>query len=105
MGHFPLGDFRLGKFTPSKLDTIAILDSFVFYKTKGKVVKQSYKKLKLLGVPKLIFVTKMPLMVDMRIDPITTTSTCVTFSQASKCNIMNMTKEIEEYELKVEKLE
>jgi hypothetical protein len=42
-GHFPSGELGLGKFTPLKSNRVEILDSFVFNKTKGRVVKLSYR--------------------------------------------------------------
>jgi hypothetical protein len=56
--HFHLGETGLGKMNHSKSNAITILDSFVFYKTKGRVVKQSYKKLELLRVLELTSLLK-----------------------------------------------
>jgi hypothetical protein len=57
----------------SKSNAITILDSFVFYKTKGRVVKQSYKKLELLRVLELTITTETSLIANMRTNPIATT--------------------------------
>jgi hypothetical protein len=35
-GHFPLGELGLGKFTPSKPDAVATLNSFFFDKIKDE---------------------------------------------------------------------
>jgi len=78
--HFSLGKLGLGEFTPSKSDRVEVLKYFIFYKIRGKIVNQSDKRLKLLGVPKLTVTTRTTLMDDTRGDPIVTTSTVVSFS-------------------------
>ena len=79
-GHFPQGELGLGESTPSKSDVVTILDSFIFYKTKGRVVKQSYKKIKLPEIHKLMVSTsETPLMANTRTNLISITSTGVDF--------------------------
>ena len=83
-------ELGLGEFTPSKSERVVVLDSFIFEKTKGRVVRQSQKMLKLHIVPKLMVTTETPLMDDTKIDPIAIASTCVAFSQALELNFRNM---------------
>jgi hypothetical protein len=68
-------------------------------------VKQSHKKLKILGVIELMVTTEILFMVDTRKNFIAKASVGVTFSQALEFNIQRMTKEIEEYRQMVEKME
>jgi hypothetical protein len=86
-GNFPLGDLGLGKLFPSNANGVTILDFFIFNKIKGTMVKKSFKKIKLQGFSKLMATTQKPLMVDTRMNPITTTSAGVTFSQVLEFNI------------------
>jgi hypothetical protein len=60
-------------------NVVVVLDSFVFDKTKGILVKQSHKKLKLLGFPKLTGIVKTLLMANPRTIPIATTFAGVIF--------------------------
>jgi hypothetical protein len=91
--HFTLdSQVGLGKFTSFKSNVIILLYYFVFDKTKGKVVKKSYKKPKISGVLELTITTRTLLMAETRTNSIFIAFVGVSFSQYLEFNIWNMTK-------------
>jgi hypothetical protein len=84
----------LGTFTPSKLDKEVVLDSFVFSKVQGDIIKQSHMKVNIPRIATLKVTIETPLMDNIRGDLIAIGLERVAFSHDFKLSMRNMTWEL-----------
>ena len=93
--HFSLHKLGIERFSLSKLEVVAVFDSFIFKKRKKQVVRKTYKNLKLEGILEMKVTIETPVLNDKDVGLVATSCVVVVCTQTTEFNIKNMLKDIE----------